>query len=69
MPHATTTRAFSHDDTGYLADHVILDMADNQFADWEAVDLVREATADEVARAQAPAELPVIAVSDTAPAD
>jgi len=54
---AVALRNFSDAGTGYLAGAVIKDMAENQFNDWQKVELVREATAAEVAafdKGQAP---------------
>lgn len=52
--HARALRAFTHADDSFAKKQVILDMDAGQFADWsaEGVDLVREATAAEVAAAR-----------------
>lgn len=55
--HAFAEQSFSlaNDETSYLPGAVIQDMAANQFADLEAIGLVREATDAEVAAANQPA--------------
>jgi hypothetical protein len=52
--HAVALRAFTHADATFTEKQVILSMDAGQFRDWSApgVDLVREATDAEVARAK-----------------
>jgi len=49
---ATATRAFKLDGDAIKKGKVFLEMADNQFADLESIEFVREATAAEVAKAK-----------------
>lgn len=52
--HATALRAFTHAGESFAAKQTILNMDTGQFSDWsaEGVDLVREATDAEVAKAR-----------------
>lgn len=70
---AVALRAFTHADEPFESDQVILDMAANQFADWELAGLVRAAAAEEAAAARdgaadnKPADAPVEPPLDGAP--
>ncbi|MCZ4340183.1 hypothetical protein O4H52_01095 [Sphingomonadaceae bacterium G21617-S1] len=55
---AVALRRFTLGDSGYLLGAVIMGMADNQFDDLVACELVREATDAEVEAALPPAEDP-----------
>ena len=48
---AVALRAFTHDQTAFAEDQVILGMDAGQFTDWEQAELVRAATEAEVASA------------------
>ncbi|WCT75035.1 hypothetical protein PQ455_07420 [Sphingomonas naphthae] len=52
--HAVALRAFTHADDSFQAGQTILNMEPTRFTDWSApgVDLVREATEAEVAKAK-----------------
>lgn len=56
--HAVALRRFTLGDSGYLLGAVIFDMADNQFDDLVACELVREATDAEVQAVLPPTEEP-----------
>lgn len=58
----------ANSDRAFLPEAIIQNMPANQFADLEAIGLVREATAEEVAAENAPAEpLPDAAPTAAAP--